>query len=474
MRTLATTLIFISSGLCQANIGGKISKWFKDHNNANLTPAGIYEGQTARYLTMGGVSQSAPVVYPFRFVQVQTPKFSAGCGGIDFYSGGFSAINADEFIKNLSVIAQNAQGLAYMLALQIVSPQISGVLEDMQTFAQKYLTFDMNSCEAATKIVGGTMDYFGAKEANCTLKRLQENTGEDWTQANYACTTGGKIKSSEGSEPNKLDFVKGNLAWFVLMHDEIFRNDTAFAEIVMNITGTIVISDAGGSDDDPSVIRVISPAISDLTKKKRFENIYNSLLLGKKHKSKLALYQCSSRTSSKEGCIRIKDTIQKQSISWEGLYSKVDMVVQEILEAIYDDKTVSVEGRNLISSSSVPIYRYLTTIAAYYPRSVSKVGLTGEYTKLIAEDILLNALSSIIERVEQQASDLKNGMSNTKRVKAFRADLGKVLSGLAIMKNSNKTNARKYYEMHQRIQAYEKALMSRLASGFVANATWGG
>ena len=49
--------------------------------------------------------------------------------------------------------------------------------------------------EAATKLVGGALELFGKKEANCTIKRMQQ-AGEDWNTANYYCTTGGRIKSS--------------------------------------------------------------------------------------------------------------------------------------------------------------------------------------------------------------------------------------------------------------------------------------
>ena len=68
---------------------------------------------------------------------------------------------------------------------------------------------------------------------------------------------------------------------------------------------------------------------------------------------------------------------------------------------------------------------------------------------------------------------LKDGMSDSVRVKAFREDLKGVLQGFARMQKENDFDAEQRFRMQQRIQLYEKALMSRLGSGFISNAMWG-
>ncbi|WP_223823293.1 conjugal transfer protein TraH [Candidatus Enterovibrio altilux] len=57
-------------------------------NYATVTNPGVYEGQSARYATLWEMSTRAPITQPFNFINAQTLKFSAGCGGIDFFAGG--------------------------------------------------------------------------------------------------------------------------------------------------------------------------------------------------------------------------------------------------------------------------------------------------------------------------------------------------------------------------------------------------
>ena len=459
-----------------ADTADQVNRWFSNMNYASVTKPGVYEGQAARYATFGGLSTRAPITQPFKFVNIQTPKFSAGCGGIDFYAGGFSAIDADQFIDNLRAIGQNAQSLAFLLAIQIVSPQLSGVMQHIQTWAQKYLNMNLDSCEAATKMVGGTLDFFGAKQGNCTIKRMQD-FGEDWNTANYACTTGGKIKPTEasGGDANTIDFVKGNLSWYVLMQDPFFQADPKFAEVILNIIGTVIIADAGTTDDAPSEVTAIRPAIDGDIQSERFQNIYTALLMGKKATSKLQIYRCTDgAVADPKACTTLSKSPETITPSWTGLHDKVESLVSGIIDSIYIDKTpLTAEQRGFISSTSIPLYRYLVATAAYFPRGTNVSRYTDNYTALIAQDILLRALNAVIANVDQRSGMLKDGMSDSVRIKAFREDLKGVLQGFARMQKENDFDAEQRFRMQQRIQLYEKALMSRLGSGFISNAMWG-
>lgn len=469
---LSMSLFFPCAAL--PDTGEKVNSWFDGMNYSNVTSPGVYEGQTARYATLGGVSTRAPITRPFEFVSVQTPKFSAGCGGIDFYAGGFSAIDSDQFIDNLRAIGQNAQSLAYMLAIQIVSPQLSGVMEDVQTWANKYLNMNMDSCEAATAMVGGTMNLFGASEGNCTVKRMND-FGEDWTKANLACTTGGERRDTENSTggPNTIDFVKGNLAWYVLMQDAFFSTDLQFAQVVLNITGTVILSNSGTNDDDPTSVRYIEPAITGTSGSERFDNIYTALLMGASADDSLLVYKCVGATSDRDGCLAMGNSLETISPTWTGLYNKIDNLVKSIVQNIYTDTPLTASEQGLIESTSVPLYRYLTATAAYFPTNSDVSRLTKDYTKLIAEDILIKALQGVIEVVEANSGNLSGGLSGSSTVSVYREDLRGVLDGLAKMREENNFDIEQYFVMQQRIQMYEKSLMSRLSSGMITSAQWG-
>ncbi|OZC34959.1 hypothetical protein B9Q17_00210 [Marinobacter vinifirmus] len=473
-KATALSLAIILPASSLADTGSKVASWFDNMNYATVTSPGVYEGQSARFATLGGISARAPITQPFNFVSVQTPKFSAGCGGIDFYAGGFSAIDANQFIDNLRAIGQNAQSLAFMLAIQIVSPQLSGVMEDIQTWSNKYLNMNMDSCEAASKLVGGALQYFDQEKANCITTR-QNDYGEDFSTASFACTTGGSRKSTVGSdgEVNKTDFVKGNLAWYVLMQDPFFQADTEFAEVVLNIIGSVIIADMAGASDTPVEIRIIEPAIKDVIEKERFQNIYTALLYGNQATEQLRVYRCIGATSDPNSCASMTNSLQTINPAWTGLYARVEQLLQSIITKIDTDSALSLQERGLIASTNVPIYRFLSASTTYFPRGTDISKITQEYTTLIAHDILLRSLDAVIQRVEQRSSTLRKGMSEATRIKAFREDLEAVMRGLAKLRQDNEYTTEQLISMQERIYKYEKALLPKLGGEIVTAAMWG-
>ncbi|MCG8437976.1 MAG: conjugal transfer protein TraH [Pseudomonadales bacterium] len=479
IKAVTLILAFGFPLMAGAGTSDKVSSWFDNMNYSNVTGGGVYEGQGARYATLGGVSARAPITQPFNFVSVQTPKFSAGCGGIDFYSGGFSAIDADQFVENLRAIGQNAQSLAYMLAIQIVSPQLSGVMERIQTWADKYLNLNMDSCEAARGLMGGAMDMMGQQESNCTLKRMQQ-TGESWDQANYYCTTGGKRTQTDamGGDANFVEFVNGNLTWYVLMENPLFQSDTEFSEMVMNITGALIMTKQNPSQDDSPVdIREILPAIDNGDKTERFENIYTALLFGSDSVDSMKIYRCQpgaggGALNSKDGCNNPTSDLQSVTPSWQGLNKRVEDLVVSIQSKIADDQALTPEEVGLVNSTSVPLYRYLSASAAYF-KIGTDLGHVKEYSRLIAEDILIKSLKSVVDKVEQQAAVMPGGMSGGERMKEFRERLRGVAVGLAKMREKTNFSIDKYFEMQDRIVKYEQQILARLDSGYIQAAAWG-
>ena len=66
----------------------------------NFTGPASY--QTARRGVLAGGSAYARVpIMNDKLVSLVPPSFEAGCGGIDFFSGSFSFINADQFLPRL-------------------------------------------------------------------------------------------------------------------------------------------------------------------------------------------------------------------------------------------------------------------------------------------------------------------------------------------------------------------------------------
>ena len=477
---IVLSLLFCAPGSAGAGVGTKLDDWFGNQNYVNATRPGVYETQSARYATFGGLSYRAPITQPFRLLSLQTPRFSAGCGGIDLYAGGFSVMNANQFVDALRAIGQNAASLAFMLAIQIVSPQLSGVMEDIQSWANEYLTLSNDSCEAATKLVGGALELFGKKEANCTIKRMQQ-AGEDWNTANYYCTTGGRIKSTEAATggPNQIAFTNGNLTWFVLMQNPFFRADLEFAELMMNITGTIIYRDAGPDDYDPTAISHVTAALNEQGPTERFHNIYAALMHGSDAAQNLLIYRCTpaTRTASADGCQQVLDNLQPIVPTWDGMHQRIEDLVEHIVAKIQGDTALTTQEVGLIGASSLPLYRFLTAASAYHPHDTTSgttvIELSREYTALFARHILLRSIGTVLEQVEFQMENLPNRLSASGQMREFGNQVRDVIKGVTALERDTELKARQVQQFVEQIRAYEREIMTRLGKGFMQAARWG-
>lgn len=129
-------LILISSPV-HAGMKENLEKSFQTLGMANnVTTGGGYQDQTGGFYTGGSVFARSRVNNAELF-SLQLPHYRAGCGGIDIFAGGFSYINAREFLQLLRNIGSNAQRYAFNLALATVTPQIKSVLDDLAAKVQQ-------------------------------------------------------------------------------------------------------------------------------------------------------------------------------------------------------------------------------------------------------------------------------------------------------------------------------------------------
>ena len=67
---------------------------------SNVTKPGVFETQRRGVLSGGSVYVRNPVMNT-QLINFQPPSWNASCGGIDFFGGSFSFINADQFVQLL-------------------------------------------------------------------------------------------------------------------------------------------------------------------------------------------------------------------------------------------------------------------------------------------------------------------------------------------------------------------------------------
>jgi len=185
-------------------------------------------------------------------------------------------------------------------------------------------------------------------------------------------------------------------------------------------------------------------------------------------------YACATAVNnSPDGCTSISSELEELDTDWQGLRDKVRTEIVGIIDKIYDDEELSDLQLGIIRSTSIPLYKYLAATAAYYPRGAVNMGIVAsDYTDLIAEDILLTSLSSVVEKSKQAIALLPGGMSETPRVVKFEKRVNMVLKGMSKLREANAKDVDLYFSMQARVQNYERAIMSRLSSGMVQSSMW--
>lgn len=474
--SLSILIILISSTSSQASLNSEVNTWFTKQDYANVTPAGSFQTQAGRMYTGGGISTRSQVSPVFELVNIQSPKISAGCGGIDVYTGGFSHINADQFVESLRAIGQNAKSLAMMMAIKIVTPQLEDLMNKVKGFADRFNQFQTDSCAAASAILETGTKSLGWTES-CADLRI-ERLGETRAEAVRNCTTGGKgLPSLSSNETmNRKAFVEGNLVWNVLMQDPYFRNDLDLAELLMNITGTVIMDKGTGSDPEPKVKAKIASIVGNDYTSEQFKNIFNSLYLGNKSTEQLKMYKCvaSDRSANIKSCTSLS-TPQNVSVTWDGMKVKVDKMLASITSKIVTGNgKFSPEEIGLIESTNLPIYRFISAATAsdMYVYS-SNNNPAEQFGNLIAQDIVLKNLQNLVEKVQFRVDNDTNNLSDDVAFKEFSAQLKDVRVGLSQQQYRVEREAELIAKMQNDIIQYEKRILTKVQSRYVDAAKFG-
>jgi len=127
--------------------------WASDWlSNKSISAPGKLSGQSRDYVTGGSFNARWPsdTWHP---ISGQLPHINAGCGGIDFFGGNVALLSPALLVKKLENILQNSAGVAFDLALAILSPQLSNIMKSMEAMSAALNSMSMNSCQAAKGMV---------------------------------------------------------------------------------------------------------------------------------------------------------------------------------------------------------------------------------------------------------------------------------------------------------------------------------
>jgi conjugative transfer pilus assembly protein TraH len=317
----------------------------------------------------------------------------------------------------------------------------------MNNLAREINDLNINSCEAAKNLLqspGTVMQT--AKTQACRIGGLLSHKFEDAASANAACNSGGEATSTANATPAAIkdQFPVGNtnIAWKALKDSGFVNgvngNNIDIAEMMMTLSGTIIIKDGGNDDSEPSVNSYFAAMKED--------SLINVLLEG-------GTYEGLKCVETGE-CLDVLTTGNTITITAEKSYlGKVSAALAKIQDAIRSDDPSKMDAGSykLLSFSSLPLYKMLNIQTAYYPDS-TEISAIAEY---IALDILYGYLEKTNDIVRKAAAKYdKKGYHEV--FEAWFDSQKEIKTELAIKRQKISAQFKDYYEMLNRTATIEK------------------
>ena len=441
--------ILITLLICHQNIYCDISDEMeafisKYNTSVNVTSADVYESQKAGHLTGGGITIRNQIVTN-RPISITLPKVDAGCGGIDLYTGAFSYINSKELINTLKSIGSSAQGFAFLLALETVSPMIANNLKNLQDMANKINSQNINSCELAAQLVGSVVPKESiANENFCRAVKSQNGISADWVTGRDRCSEEKSKEASDGKTGNsEINIVQENIniAWEVLKKQPAFSNHQDRAEYFMSLMGTIIKKNNEKKESSPEYLQ---SKIFD-------ERFLNSIISG----GEIRLYKCDEKNKClfpKEQTISIPE-----NRSWIGYVREKMFAIQD---RILSDIELDEEEKQFVRKTRFPLYRIINVITAF-SRENSVMDIYN-IADIIAMDMFLQYFREAVDVTRNCCNQLKTEQWFDNQCKEYLENLDLIEKKISYYEHKVSDQLERELQLDQKIKIIEEELSRKL------------
>lgn len=474
LASVFLTLLLVSD-FAVSNLRSDVRKAFQDMTSMrNSTRAGAYKGQTAMHYTGGSYMER----YPIRNYQIysfQGPTVSAGCGGIDLFGGGFSHINSDQIKQAMANIAANAKGLVYKLGIDIVSAQLGSVLTEMQKAADDFKSLSINSCEAATAIVGGAHNIVTGAEMGCTSEMVKSGRASSYPEAVKLCRSGSEPMKPDEMDKGELDQMPllGNLVWRSMTRTDLFNangkanSEQALRYVLMSMIGTIIkITDSlewlNWTLNDASYqggAAVIYKGGMDASK---LGEALNSLMYG----GKVETLECTKLPPPSEfashiyACAGMKKGETTISAD-DAFYNQVDSSIKALIDGLANDDQLTLDQEALLNSTSLPVWTLLAS--AYAAGGSNLANQHRSYlAEIIAREYMHSYLDALLSEVKKVVTEAGQQEDSAKSIVLENIDT--VKNNLLQLKEQHEKSQNHVYTMLAQYESYRKVLISRVPS----------
>ena len=374
--------------------------------------ADYYKGQKAGHYTMGSMyfarqKKNRPLV-SVNFPEIDFDKSCYSQGVLNF--GGASFINGDELKNKITSIVQQA-GLMYAyMGLSSISPIIGETLQEVYSKLQELGGFLADECQAAKQIVsltGDVMSQHSEKAKAIFSKHHLTRGGDNDLSDAYRKFPKGKGEAlKEAAEKNeKLTIEDVNIAWKAI--DKLKIADKGVKELMMTISGTIIITASKNDSGDPN-FQYISSNVTN-------PYLLEALLKGGQN---IKTITCNGADSADNKCLSVSEVDRLITVE-NSFEKKVQDFFDKIKDALEKDEELKATQQNFLANSGIPVYAIYEKLYQY--TSGNPEYEQGILAEMIAWNILYNYLQDMLKEVNEAANNLQMSIPN--ELKEFRASI---------------------------------------------------
>lgn len=386
LKTCVLSLALIHA--VHANVESDMTGFFNGINVAsNITRPAAFQSQAAGFYGGGSLYARTRVVR-FQLVTLDLPSYSAGCNGIDLFTGSLSFLNHEKLVDLGKQIMTSSGAYAVDVMLATTVPEIKQVRDYLQTMAQKINQMSVNSCEMAQNFVGGMYPKTAASQDKiCKDQATMGKSGvmSDYVTARMKCSGEGHDaimeKASKDEQQKKQVVLNKNIVWSILQNNAFLNGDVELAEMVMSLTGTLIINQQGKV--------TVVPSLAGST------HFIQALLGGNNLTSELQMWRCSDE-SPNTACLSV--SLQKMNLTEkQTLTARVRTIIESLDEKLKKDESKTAEEENFLNLTIFPVLKFLAVLNSTHYNDAA-VEIDG-YATLIAEDLLEHYLSGLLQEV---------------------------------------------------------------------------
>lgn len=418
-KMFCVSLLMLSSQL-YASIGSDLNNFFNGLGYmSNSTNPGVYNSQAAGSY-VGGSLFARDQVRQYQLITLDLPNYRAGCGGIDLYMGSMSFISKDNMVALGKSIMSNGTAYAFDLALATTAPEMKHVKDTLQQIEQFVNNANVNSCEMAQNLVGGVWPKTVASQDKICKDQGtlgKEGFFSDYVKARMGCVGNDRntvIDSASRDPVRKQQVVYNkNLVWSLLKSKSFLAQDDELCEMMMSLTGTLIIDKNGHIQNVPSLANS--------------RNLVKALI-GRDDGGidKAKIWKCDDFTN----CMVV--SLHEITITEENtLRYKIGNLLRKIKESLLQTNP-SEADINIIGSFAsmvhIPVVKFTEVmLSTEYGDSIVD---SSELSTLISEDLLQQYLNELLQEVLNvtAGSELNEDLVKdiTKRVQHARNEVAKL------------------------------------------------